>query len=132
MLTSEEDGTRRLADAELLTRSATLERAIVSHDKDFLIEARRRQREGVHFSGVCHAAEPAVVIGRLIADPELLASVLEPSEAANRVFFLPSWPRPRWAGGPEVGLPLEALLPQLGHQVVRPLRRPGVAFDGEG
>lgn len=87
-MTSEEDGTRRLADAELLTRCATIARVIVSHDKDFLIVAERRQRDGLSFAGVIYSPMRSTTIGQMVTGLELIATVLEPDEAANR-FYLP-------------------------------------------
>lgn len=89
VLTCQEDATTESSDIELLERCAALERVIFSYDQDFLVEAQRRQREGISFAGVCHTANRVVVIGRMVTDLELLATVLDPAEAANRVFFLP-------------------------------------------
>lgn len=66
-----------------------LDRVIVTYDQDFLSEAQRRQAEGIRFAGICYAPKRSVVIGQMIADLELLATISEPEEVANRVFFLP-------------------------------------------
>lgn len=52
VLTAFEDGTHRFSDPELLDRATALGRALISSDVDLIVEARRRQREGVTFAGV--------------------------------------------------------------------------------
>ena len=89
VVTAQDDGTTEFPDTELMDRCLALGRVIFSYDQDFLVEAQRRQREGVEFGGVCHTPRRTLVVGRAIEDLELLAAASEPSEAMNRVIFLP-------------------------------------------
>jgi hypothetical protein len=41
-----------MEDPRLLDRAGELGRVLFSQDEDLLIEAARRQREGIHFAGV--------------------------------------------------------------------------------
>jgi hypothetical protein len=88
VLTALEDGAQRLPDPELLDRATTLARVLVSTDKDLIIEARRRQREGVQFAGVVYAAQK-LAVGHCIDQLELLAKAGEPGDLADSLLFLP-------------------------------------------
>ena len=55
VLTAQEDGAGKLADAELLDRASTLGRVLVTQDADFLKEAARRQENALWFAGVVFA-----------------------------------------------------------------------------
>lgn len=47
VLTAFEDGASELSDPDLLDRAGALGRVLFSQDEDLLVEAARRQREGV-------------------------------------------------------------------------------------
>jgi Domain of unknown function (DUF5615) len=89
VVTAQEDGAAEMPDTALLDRCLMLGRVIVSYDQDFLAEAHRRQAEGGSFAGVWHAQRATLVIGQMIDDLELMATVLDAAEAANRVTYLP-------------------------------------------
>ena len=89
VLTAQWDDTTRLPDPKLLDRAGALGRVLVSQDEDLLIEAARRQRVHEGFGGVIYAHQQSISIGKFVDDLELLARVLEASEIANRVEFLP-------------------------------------------
>ena len=89
VLTAFEDGAHRLRDVSLLDRALVLGRVLFTTDVDFLVEARRRQREGQPFAGVVFARQSQVGIGTQIDDLELLAKVATPEELYNRVLYLP-------------------------------------------
>ena len=63
--------------------------ALFTRDADLLAEAVRRQREGIAFAGVIDAHQLHVTLGQCIADLELIASLGEPADLANRVYYLP-------------------------------------------
>jgi predicted nuclease of predicted toxin-antitoxin system len=52
VITAFEDGRGTLPDPELLDRATQLGRVLFTQDRHFLIEATRRQREGISFVGV--------------------------------------------------------------------------------
>jgi predicted nuclease of predicted toxin-antitoxin system len=89
VLTSQEDGTDRWDDPELLDRSGAQGRVLFTQDDDLLMEATRRQRTGQWFAGVIYAHQRNITVRQCIDDLELLAKVCEPEELANRVVFLP-------------------------------------------
>jgi len=89
VITSYEDGTNELDDAVLLNRATELGRALFTRDYDLLQEAAKRQRSGVHFSGVIFAHQLKVSIGACISDLEIIAKAGQPEDMENRVEFLP-------------------------------------------
>ena len=89
VLTAQEDGTTRWADADLLDRAAKLGRVLFSQDEDLLVEAAKRQRTGVPFQGVIYAPQLALSIGSCIEDLEIVAKAGVPDDFANRVQYLP-------------------------------------------
>jgi hypothetical protein len=89
VLTAQEDGTARLADPALLDRAGLLGRVLFSQDADLLIEAARRQREGLAFAGVIYAPQLALSIGNLIEDLEFIAKAATPADCAHLVQYLP-------------------------------------------
>ena len=89
VLTIQEDNRIGAADVDLLERAIKLNRVMFSRDRDFLIEANRRQAQGINFSGVIYAHQQRVNIGDCIKDLELIAKLGEPEEFANRVQYLP-------------------------------------------
>ena len=89
MLTTEEDGTQRLADPALLDRATELGRVLVTQDQDFLVEAARRQRSGIAFAGVIYAPQDSALVGNYVRDLEYLGLVGEPKDFADWVIYLP-------------------------------------------
>ena len=89
VLTSQEDGTRRAADDELLARATELGRVLVSQDEDLLSIARQWQREQRAFTGLVFAHQQGASIGRCVEDLELIARCMSADEAASRVVYLP-------------------------------------------
>ena len=88
LLTAFEDRAYRFPDPERLDRATALDRALVSMDLDLVIEAERRQREGVDFAGVIFAKQ-GLAIGLLIEDLELVARAAGPGELRNVLLRLP-------------------------------------------
>ncbi len=89
VLTAQEDGTGRWNDPDLLDRAGQLGRVLFSQDVDLLVEAARRQRQGIVFHGVIYAPQLAISIGQCIEDLELLAKAGTPSDFVNLVQYLP-------------------------------------------
>jgi hypothetical protein len=89
VLTAQEDGAAELSDPALLDRATELGRALVSQDHDLLVEAVRRQREGIAFGGVIFAHQLRVSIRQAIEGLELLAGAGAPEDLINQVFHLP-------------------------------------------
>lgn len=89
VLTSQEDGTRRVSDETLLSRATILGRVLVTQDTDLLDIAATWQRIGQAFSGLIFAPQLPANIGRYIDDLELIAICCEPRELANNVQRLP-------------------------------------------
>jgi len=56
VLTVQDDDLRGIADSQLLDRATKLGRPLFSQDRDLVVEARRRQKEGIAFAGVIYAA----------------------------------------------------------------------------
>lgn len=88
-MTTEQDGTQRLPDTELLDRAGILGRVLFTQDEDFLVETARRQREGLAFVGVIYGHQQRVTIGGCVRDLEFLCLAGEPGDFANRVIHLP-------------------------------------------
>jgi len=66
-----------------------LNRVLFSQDEDLLVEAARRQSQGVVFNGVIYAPQLALTIGQLIEHLELLAKAGVPADFANAIQYLP-------------------------------------------
>ena len=88
VLTVQEDNRVGLADCLVLDRATELNRIVVSQDRDFLIEAQKRQVTGLDFTGVIYAHQLQVSIGECVRDLELIAKLGSPEEFKNRVQFL--------------------------------------------
>jgi hypothetical protein len=88
VLTAFEDGAHRLPDPELLDRATALGRVLVSSDWDLVIEARRRQRDGVPFAGVVFVPQ-ALAIGLRVEQLELLAGAGNARKFFDSLTFLP-------------------------------------------
>jgi predicted nuclease of predicted toxin-antitoxin system len=89
VLTSQEDGTAEMEDADLLTRASDLGRVLFTSDADFLMEAPRRQRAGIPFAGVIYAHQRNVAVSDCIADLEILAKLSDPADLENVLTYLP-------------------------------------------
>ncbi len=89
IITSYEDGTSKFDDSQLLDRATELERALFTRDYNLLQEGTKRQRKGVHFSGVIYAHQIRVSVGTCIRDLEIIAKAGELEDIENRVEFLP-------------------------------------------
>jgi len=89
VLTAQEDGRRNTPDSVLLDRATELQRVLFSQDEDLLVEAKRRQTEGIPFGGVIYAHQLRATIGTCVRDLELIAKLAEPEDLLNRVEFLP-------------------------------------------
>lgn len=89
VLTVQEDGRAGTPDPILLDRATELQRVMFSQDQDFLIEANRRQVEGINFSGVIYSPLLSISIGDCIRDLEIIAKASNPEDLADRVEYLP-------------------------------------------
>lgn len=89
VLTAAEDGTALLADPALLDRTSALNRVLFSQDEDLLVEATRRQVEGVPFTGVMYGHQLRAPIGVCVRDLTLIASVADPVDLDGQVLYLP-------------------------------------------
>lgn len=88
-LTAQEDGSARLSDTDLLTRSTELNRVLFTRDEDLLVEAANRTADGRAFAGIVFAHQQRVTIGQCVRDLELLATVFDAPDFARHVEFLP-------------------------------------------
>jgi hypothetical protein len=89
VLTAYEDGASEMDDAALLDRAGELGRVLFTQDDDLLVEATRRQRDGIPFRGVIYAHQLRVSIGGCIRALEIIAEAGEPEDLINGVQFLP-------------------------------------------
>ncbi len=89
VMTAYEDGASKFSDSKLLDRATELNRILFTQDDDLLVEATKRQREGIAFSGVIYAHQLRISIGRCVHDLELIAKVGVSEDLFNRVEFLP-------------------------------------------
>ena len=88
VLTVQEDGRRGASDEELLDRATELDAVIFTQDDDFLREATQRQRTGRRFAGVIYCHQNRCSVRQIIEDLELVATLGDPQEMANRVVLL--------------------------------------------
>jgi hypothetical protein len=89
VLTVQEDNRIGISDLLILERASELRRVIFTQDQDFLVEADRRQVEGIHFSGVIYAHRRMTTIGECIRDLEIIAKASELEDLTNCVQYLP-------------------------------------------
>jgi len=89
VITAYEDGTDDINDPALLDRAAQLGRVLFTQDDDLLVEATKRQKEGVTFSGVIYSHQLRISIGACINDLEIISKSGEPEDLIDRVQFLP-------------------------------------------
>lgn len=88
-MTAQQYGFRQATDDRLLDSTSELDRVLFSQDDDLFAEAKRRQVEGVQFTGVIYAHQMRITIGQCVQELELIAKLAEPEELANRVEYLP-------------------------------------------
>ncbi len=89
VLTSQQDGTAKMPDDQLLDKATQLGRMLFTRDPDLLAEAAMRMRSGKRFSTVVFARQTEVSIGRCVTDLEILAKAAEPDEVLNQIVYLP-------------------------------------------
>lgn len=88
VLTALADGFERATDLEILDRATELGRVAVSSDHDFIVEGRRRQKEGARFAGIIFVRQD-LPVGVVIDDLELIALAGEPGDLVDSLLFLP-------------------------------------------
>ena len=89
VLTAQEDDHHEAPDSVVIDRATELGRVVFAQDVDFLIDADRRQRLGIHFHGVIYAHQTQVPIGRCIEDLQLLVEAENIENLVNNVIRLP-------------------------------------------
>jgi hypothetical protein len=89
VLASQDDGTVRMSDEELLVRATELRRVLFTQDDDLLQIASNWQEAGRSFAGIVYAHQLLAGIGRLVDDLELVCGVCGAEELSNSVTFLP-------------------------------------------
>lgn len=89
MLTVQEDGRTGASDPAVLDRATELGRVLFSQDDDLLVEASRRQADGVSFCGVIYGHQLRLTVGEAIADLELIAGATTEEELLSQVLYLP-------------------------------------------
>jgi len=89
VLTSQDDGTREVTDAQLLRRAVELDRILFSQDHDLLRIAHEWQSQEISFPGLVFSHQQGASIGQCIEDLQLIAECCGSHELANQVVFLP-------------------------------------------
>ena len=89
VITAWADGRSGVDNPDLLDRASQLGRVLFTQDDDLLVEAAKRQREGIPFSGVIYAHQLRVSIGTCIENLEVIAKAGQPEDIENGVEFLP-------------------------------------------
>lgn len=89
VITAQEDGMRERPDVEILERAGDLAAAVVTMDRDFVVEASRRQRAGIPFTGIIYITDAHMPVALAVGDLALIAEVYEPADIAGRVEYLP-------------------------------------------
>jgi len=89
ILAAVEDGRSGYPDDEIVERATTLNRLVVTHDKDYLKIAAELESQGMEYSGIVYLTPDGVTIRTAILDLELIALAGDASEFRNRVNFLP-------------------------------------------
>jgi hypothetical protein len=89
VVTAYEDSAHEWSDSALMDRATELGRVLFTQDDDLLVEATRRQWEGISFSGLIYGHQLRVSIGVCIHDLEIIAKAGEPEDMRDRVQFLP-------------------------------------------
>ena len=89
VLTSQEDGTTRVSDENLLARAHTLGRILVTQDIRFRRLAEEWKHAGKEFAGLVFCRQEERLIGRYIGDLEIICKAMRPEEWKNEIFRLP-------------------------------------------
>jgi len=89
VLTAQEDGRSSAPDEVILDRASELGRVLFSQDDALLVEANRRQKTSLPFSGVIYGHQLHLTIGEAIDDLEIIAKATTAEELTNQVLFLP-------------------------------------------
>ena len=89
VLTSQEDGSTRFDDADLLRRATELDRVLFSQDDDFLSIVREHQSHGTFFAGLIYGHQLAATVGKYVLGLEVICKVLGPEDMVNRIEYLP-------------------------------------------
>src|SRR6266496_4374767 len=77
-ITALEDNAATMDDPDLLDRATALGRALVTSDKDFLVEADKRQTMGAEFAGIICTHPLRVSVRPCIDDLEVITKVRNP------------------------------------------------------
>ncbi len=89
VLRAQDDDFDERPDSEVLDRATELNRLVVTFDKDFLVEAHRRQFAGIEFPGIVFSRQSQVEPGQWITELELIAGCLTAEDTQNQVVYLP-------------------------------------------
>ena len=89
VLTAQDDGSNQLKDDELLNRSTSLGRVMVTNDIRFRAMAEDWQRHGIAFGGLVFGHPMHCTIGQFVKDLEIIAKASDPSDWTNIVERLP-------------------------------------------
>jgi hypothetical protein len=89
VLTAQDDGSDRLQDNKLLTRSTALGRVLFTHDIRFKAMAEDWQCQEKPFAGLVWGHPMRLTIGRVVLDLELIAKATDPQEWHGVVEQLP-------------------------------------------
>ena len=89
VLTAQEDDYHAMPDPSIIDRATKLGRIAFSHDKDFLRDGARRQREGTSFYGVIYAKQREGMIGTYIEDLHIISELEELENLHGIVRYLP-------------------------------------------
>lgn len=89
VVTAVEDQSSELPDENLLERSTSLGRVMVTFDIRFKAMAEEWQRSGRTFQGLIYAHPMRVTIGKLVLDLELASKATNPDSWSNVIEQLP-------------------------------------------
>ena len=89
VLTAVEDHAAELDDESLLVRATSLDRILVTRDRDFMPLTAEWRTHGRSFSTVVAYRRKRLGHAELIEWLELIASVLRQDEVHNRMIFVP-------------------------------------------
>ena len=66
-----------------------MHRVFFSQDDDLLSIANNKQDNGVFFTGLIYGHQLSATIGKFVIDLELICTVLNAEDIANRIEYLP-------------------------------------------
>ena len=89
IITAQQDSADGLADNELLSRAAALNRVVVTQDQDFQGIAARWLREQRNFAGIIYISAAHTALATVVDDLALCAEALDPEDMLNHVEHLP-------------------------------------------